>query len=324
MAVFAHFRGDHLIAAGGGEDADDDGSGMDSKSLEPTRNTFAPALEAEEEAAAAEQAASGKQSRRKLRQTARLSVAELKNLVARPDLVEPWDVTARDPHMLLVLKAARNAVPVPQHWLQKRKYLQNKRGVLKLPFELPDFVRRTGILELRESLGEKEAQKSMKQKMREKIRPKMGKMEIDYQKLHDAFFRYQTKPKNMTGHGDLYHEGKENEVKLHHFIPGELSDELKEALGMKNDHGVVMPPPWLIAMQRYGPPPSYPRLKIPGLNAPLPQGASFGFHPGGWGKPPVDAYGRPLYGDVFGVLDATRGADDDDAGMVRQRWGGSG
>ena len=99
--------------------------------------------------------------------------------------------------------------------------------------------------------------------------------------------------------------------------------------------------------QRYGPPPSYPHLKIPGLNAPIPRGASFGYHPGGWGKPPVDEvhflyslffssfdfwiimgfwififikglshpfsphwplflsapkqYGRPLYGDVFGV-----------------------
>ena len=31
------------------------------------------------------------------------------------------------------------------------------------------------------------------------------------------------------------------------------------------------PPPWLIAMQRYGPPPSYPNLKIPGLNASIPE-----------------------------------------------------
>lgn len=45
----------------------------------------------------------------------------------------------------------------------------------------------------------------MKQKMREKVRPKMGKIDIDYQKLHDAFFRYQTKP-SMGIHGDLYYE----------------------------------------------------------------------------------------------------------------------
>lgn len=42
------------------------------------------------------------------------------------------------------------------------------------------------------------------------------------------------------------------------------------------------------SVQRYGPPPSYPQLKIPGLNAPIPPGAKFGYHPGGWGKPPVD------------------------------------
>jgi len=64
------------------------------------------------------------------------------------------------------------------------------------------------------------------------------------------------------------------------------------------------PPPWLINMQRYGPPPSYPNLRIAGLNAPIPDGASFGYHPGGWGKPPVDEYGRPLYGDVFGAARA--------------------
>jgi splicing factor 3B subunit 2 len=79
--------------------------------------------------------------------------------------------------------------------------------------------------------------------------------------------------------------------------PGILSHELITALGMTEG----APPPWLINMQRYGPPPSYPNLRIPGLNAPLPSGAAYGYQPGGWGKPPVDEYGRPLYGDVFGV-----------------------
>jgi hypothetical protein len=30
-------------------------------------------------------------------------------------------------------------------------------------------------------------------------------------------------------------------------------------------------------LQRYGPPPSYPNLKVPGLNAPIPPGAQFGY-----------------------------------------------
>lgn len=48
----------------------------------------------------------------------------------------------------------------------------------------------------------------MKTKMREKVRPKMGKIDIDYQKLHDAFFKWQIKPK-LTIHGDLYYEVRE-------------------------------------------------------------------------------------------------------------------
>ena len=58
----------------------------------------------------------------------------------------------------------------------------------------------------------------MKQKMRERVRPKMGKIDIDYQKLHDAFFRWQIKPK-MTIHGDLYYEVRQF---LHLRNPGWL------------------------------------------------------------------------------------------------------
>ncbi|XP_050526170.1 splicing factor 3B subunit 2-like [Daktulosphaira vitifoliae] len=242
-----------------------------------------------------------KLSRRQFKKVTRLSVAELKQLVSRPDVVEMHDVTARDPHLLIQLKAHRNTVPVPRHWCFKRKYLQGKRGIEKPPFDLPDFIKRTGIMEMRAAHQEKEDEKSLKNKMRERVRPKMGKIDIDYKKLHDAFFKLQTKPK-LSLHGDLYYEGKEYETKLREKKPGDLSAELRTALGMPVGHNAQkVPPPWLIAMQRYGPPPSYPALKIPGLNAPIPEGCSFGYHAGGWGKPPVDERGRPLYGNVFGT-----------------------
>uniref|UniRef100_A0A3Q7FR37 PSP proline-rich domain-containing protein n=1 Tax=Solanum lycopersicum TaxID=4081 RepID=A0A3Q7FR37_SOLLC len=227
----------------------------------------------------------------------RMKIAELKQISMKPDVVEVWDATAADPKLLVFLKSYRNTVPVPRHWCQKRKFLQGKRGIEKQPFQLPDFIAATGIEKIRQAYIEKEDSKKLKQKQRERMQPKMGKMDIDYQVLHDAFFKYQTKPK-LTSLGDLYYEGKEFEVKLREMKPGTLSHELKEALGMPEG----APPPWLINMQRYGPPPSYPQLKIPGLNAPIPHGAKFGYQPGGWGKPPVDEYGRPLYGDVFGVL----------------------
>ena len=54
--------------------------------------------------------------------------------------------------------------------------------------------------------------------------------------------------------------------------PGELSEELRQALGMPTGpEKHRFPPPWLVAMQRYGPPPSYPNLKVAGLNASIPE-----------------------------------------------------
>lgn len=189
-------------------------------------------------------------SKRKLKKLTRLSVAELKQLVQRPDVVEMHDVTARDPKLLVQLKAHRNTVQVPRHWCFKRKYLQGKRGIEKPPFDLPAFIKKTGIMEMRASLQEKDEAKTLKAKMRERARPKMGKIDIDYQKLHDAFFKWQTKPR-MTIHGDLYYEGKEFETRLKEKKPGDLSEELRTALGMPigpNCHKI--PPPWLIAQQR--------------------------------------------------------------------------
>ncbi|CAO3622530.1 unnamed protein product [Cunninghamella echinulata] len=235
-------------------------------------------------------------SKKKMKQLTRLSVAELKQVVSKPEVVEWWDANAQDPKLLIQIKSYRNTVPVPIHWNQKRKYLQNKRGIEKPPFDLPEFIKDTGIMEMREAVKEKEDAAGLKSKMREKVAPKMGKLDVDYQKLHDAFFRFQTKPK-FALHGEMYYEGKENETKIQEKNPGQLSDELKQALNMPP----LAPPPWLINMQRYGPPPSYPSIKIPGLNAPIPEGAQWGYHPGGWGRPPVDEFNRPLYGDVFGV-----------------------
>lgn len=194
------------------------------------------------------------------------------------------------------MKSYRNTVPVPRHWCQKRKYLQGKRGVEKLPYQLPDYIARTGISELRSTVAKDDKNKSLKSLARQRMNPKLGRMVIDYTVLHSAFFKYQTKP-YLTKHGDMYYEGKEFEVKLREKTPGRLSAELKEALGMSDNS----PPPWLMNMQRYGPPPSYPNLKIPGLNCPIPAGCTYGYGVGQWGQPPVDKDGKPLYGDVYGT-----------------------
>ena len=239
-----------------------------------------------------------KMSKKKRKEQNKLSVAELKALVQKPETVDWTDTSATDPRLLVHIKAYRNVVPVPSHWALKREYLSSKRGVEKPAFALPKFIQETGIAEMRDAALEKQDQASLKQKQRERVQPKMGKLDIDYQKLYEAFFRFQTKPE-LTRYGEVYYEGKEYETNLKHLRPGELSEELKEALNIPPG----APPPWLINQQRFGPPPSYPALRIPGLNAPPPPGGSWGFHPGGYGKPPVDEFNKPLYGgDIFGVL----------------------
>lgn len=238
-----------------------------------------------------DETAQPKRSKKAKKMASRLSVAELKALVQKPDMVVEADTTSTDPLMLLAIKSHRNVVPVPQHWSLKREYLSSKRGIEKAAFALPKFIQETGIAEMRDAVLEKQAEASLKQRQRERVQPKMGKLDIDYQKLHDAFFKFQTKPE-LTRYGEVYYEGKEYETNLRHLRPGDLSEELKEALSIP----VRAPPPWLANMQRFGPPPSYPTLKIPGLNAPLPLGAEWGWHVGGWGKAPIDQFGEPLWG----------------------------
>ncbi|PFH60139.1 hypothetical protein XA68_11381 [Ophiocordyceps unilateralis] len=236
-------------------------------------------------------------SKKKRKQMKTLSVAELKAMVQHPEVIEWHDVSSSDPRTLVQIKAQRNVVPVPSHWSLKREYLSSKRGIEKPAFRLPDFIAATGIAEMRDAVLEKEAEQSLKQKQRARVQPKMGKLDIDYQKLYDAFFRFQTKPE-LTRFGEVYYEGKEAEVDFQNFRSGELGEATKEALGMPPG----APPPWLINQQRMGPPPSYPTLKIPGLNMPPPPGGVWGYQPGGWGKPPVDEHSRPIFGgDVLGL-----------------------
>ncbi|KAK4631679.1 Pre-mRNA-splicing factor [Fulvia fulva] len=267
-----------------------------------------------------EEAETKQRSSKKARKMAnKLSIAELKAIVRKPEIVDWTDTSAQDPKLLVNIKSSRNVVPVPTHWSLKREYLSSKRGIEKPGFALPKFIAETGISDMRDAVLEKQAEATLKQQQRARVSGKTGKLDIDYQKLYEAFFRRQTKP-SLTRYGEVYYEGKEFETNLRHLRPGELSEELKEALNMPPG----APPPWLINQQKIGPPPSYPALKIAGLNAPPPPGGQWGFHPGGYGKPPVDDQNRPLFGgDVFGMtMDEGSQKDTTQAEAVdKSLWG---
>ena len=124
----------------------------------------------------------------------------------------------------------------------------------------------------------------------------MGKIDIDYNILHDAFFKNQTKSA-MTKHGEIYFEGKENEVTNSKFKPGRISKELSAALGIP----VGSPPPWIMNMQRYGPPPAYPNLKVPGVNIKIPEHIKNWDSKDGDGGLFEDENGLTVYADSHGL-----------------------
>eukprot|EP00127_Corallochytrium_limacisporum_P002863 Clim_evm42s142 gene=Clim_evmTU42s142 len=252
-------------------------------------------------------------SKTRLKKIVRPSLAELKLKAPRPDLIEAGDVNALDPDFLAQLKGLRHAVAVPPNWSSKRRFLSQQRGQERKAYQLPEYIKATGVQEKRDAAKELESTASAAALSRMKIRPKLGRMALDYQKLYDAFFKWQTRP-SLTPHGKIF-TGKEDDLHRE-FSPGQISDRLRVALGMPIGPGSEkIPPPWLISMQRYGPPPAYPGLPIPGLNCPIPEGCYFGYHAGGWGKPPVDQYGNPIYGNVF-----DRAASGDHS-ILHYRWG---
>jgi len=245
-----------------------------------------------------------KLTRKQQKEQLKNKLAQLKVIVDRPDLVESWDVTAPDPLLLIYLKSYKNTIEVPKHWAQKKKFLQTKRGAFKRAFRLPEFIENTGISKLRDPLSEISSLKMIRQKIKERMNPRLGKIDIDYQTLHDAFFKYQTKPK-MSLFGDIYYEGKEEDQRMRTYRPGKLSPELRAALGISESS----PAPWLLNMHKFGPPPAYPTMKISGLNLDA-------FRPGN-DKKAQDKFVEMTFEDENYFFGALRGDkfDDEEVGL---------
>lgn len=202
-------------------------------------------------------------SKRQLRKRNKIPLSQLRSSTLFPQVVEWSDADAKDPFLLITLKSLPNAIQVPAHWKSKREYLSSRKGIERQPFQLPKFIQNTGIQEMRNN-----EEQTLKQDQRARVQPKMGKLDIDYQKLHDAFFKHQSKPR-LFGFGDVYFEGREATdeyvEEIAEIVPGRVSSKLRSALGLSsNDFNVA--PPWITIMQEIGKPPAYETLIIPGLD----------------------------------------------------------
>lgn len=83
--IFEKFKSDLKGAGGkdGDNDSDNDPENPDKKAQEESKD---------------------KLSRKKVKELNRMKVSELKQVVKRPDVVEAWDVTSKDPLFLVWLK----------------------------------------------------------------------------------------------------------------------------------------------------------------------------------------------------------------------------
>ena len=207
-------------------------------------------------------------SKRQLRIQNKIPLGKLKSFSKFPQIVDIHDIDSKDPYLLISIKSQPNIIPVPINWSSKRDYLSSKRGIEKLPFQLPKYIQATGISEMRSSDDDKDSKSNLRKQQRERVQPKMGKLDMDYEKLYDAFYKFQTKPR-LFSYGELFEEGKESNdeliLKILKIKPGIISKNLKIALGMPIEEENI-PPAWITIMKDIGKPPSYRDLIIPGLD----------------------------------------------------------
>lgn len=211
-------------------------------------------------------------SKRKQKKLEKPSLADLKSSAIYPELIQWFDCDSKDPLFLARIKSEKNIVPVPSHWRLKREYLSGRSLMLKKPFELPDVIKETDIEIMRNTIPNSDSpdEKSLKENSRSRVQPKLGKLDIDYKKLHDAFFKIGKKwrPNLFLPFGDIYYENRNLDQEIEwnlmksQFKPGKISENLRIALNFTE--GKL--PSWCKKMKEHGLPPSYPGMKIAGIN----------------------------------------------------------
>ena len=253
---------------------------------------------------------------RQKRKTDPWTVGRLKLAVYRPEAVDLHDINANDPIAAVHLRTYRNYVPVPQHWSHRRKYLSQRSSNLR--YELPADVAGTRVATIRKYYVDKARASQHHGTAASKGSNALVAPRPDYDALRDCFTKVSSGV--CAELGVLYTEGERRAPGHRDVQPGFLSSRLRVALGMPAGVSTPYPPPWLVHMQVHGPPPGYPSLLLPGVNAPLPPGTSWGHDRGQWGRPPTDAiHPKGKWGDVL-----TAGPRQAEMALAEWRWGARG
>merc|ERR1712032_1486466 len=134
-------------------------------------------------------------SKRKNRVASRPSLVSSKQLSLKAEEVFSFDTTAEDPHTLLYLKSVFDSWEVPTNWDRRRCKTMTSCDPSAL-FVLPSFLLSTGVSAIRNH-GLYDIDNTS-HPGRNRIRPKSSRIQLNYDVLRDAFFKYQSKPENKT------------------------------------------------------------------------------------------------------------------------------
>eukprot|EP00477_Mikrocytos_mackini_P001257 GAHX01001343.1.p1 GENE.GAHX01001343.1~~GAHX01001343.1.p1 ORF type:complete len:281 (-),score=49.89 GAHX01001343.1:312-1154(-) len=210
-------------------------------------------------------------------------ILDLKLASFDPSLVDIEDANSPCPIQNIKIKSSRYSTPFPSAWRLNSKTKLNSGRYDRKEYVLPPNVAATGIQQLKKiSLSLEELNKIKRAKI-QTLNPIMGRINIDYKILHDAFFQFEYLPK-FSGFGEIG-GNSDTKTKNNATYPSKISDTLKRAL---NQSGPLKPMPWINRMQKLGTPPAFIDPEIPGVTAPIPLGADTK----DWGSLPVDEFGR--------------------------------
>lgn len=208
---------------------------------------------------------------------------ELKINVSHPELVQLEDVSAVNPYLLNQYKSVRNSVKVPDFWKYRKLKYKHQEDYFNPFYDSYISRKRDSYYEYLENLSEKDI----------KRRKKYPQMKNEYfipRKLILDSIRTASPKMFLIIPGIPYNseKGLQKEKSLNHLE--NISKRLRRTLGMKNNFA----PPWLYNIQRIGMPPNI-KMKIPGLNCPIPIGCEYGYEEGQWGQLPTNLDGSQKY-----------------------------
>ena len=197
----------------------------------------------------------------------------LKLIAQNPSLVGIDDVNSPCPFIYTSLKSLACFVPVSPFWAMRKGKLKRLPFNFRPEYKLPPNVASTRIAQTR-ALSKENAISAPKKRVKlSRLQPIIGQLNVSYSDMHDCFFKLTyTPPLSRLGeYPQAFFERTRSQQTLSSGNPGVISEKLREALGMATD---TQPLPFLKTMQKIGLPPGYPGLLVPGINAPLPKGAS--------------------------------------------------